>query len=236
MKIEKLVLQNYKSFKDRTTIQFNEGLNMLVGNNEAGKSTILEAIHLCLSGVLDGRYLKHDFHQYLFNYEVVDEYLTNIKADKTTKLPELLIEIYFQSNDELAEFEGSFNSDANSKAQGIRFEIKLDDTYSDFYQDLIQLPDELTSWPIEYFHIDWQSFARKAVISRVIPIKSVLIDSSTSKIKNGSDIYLSKIIKDNLSKTEQIGLAQSYRKLKQNFNEDTNIVDLNSKITNGAEI
>ena len=40
MKIEKLVLQNYKSFKDRTTIQFNEGLNMLVGNNEAGKSTI----------------------------------------------------------------------------------------------------------------------------------------------------------------------------------------------------
>ena len=116
VKIEKLVLQNYKSFKDRTTIQFNEGLNMLVGNNEAGKSTILEAIHLCLSGILDGRYLKHDFHQYLFNYEVVDEYLTNIKADKTTKLPELLIEIYFQSNDELAEFEGSFNSDANSKA------------------------------------------------------------------------------------------------------------------------
>ena len=143
MKIEKLVLQNYKSFKDRTTIQFNEGLNMLVGNNEAGKSTILEAIHLCLSGILDGRYLKHDFHQYLFNYEVVDEYLTNIKADKTTKLPELLIEIYFQSNDELAEFEGSFNSDANSKAQGIRFEIKLDDTYSDLYQDLIEVDQEI---------------------------------------------------------------------------------------------
>ena len=129
MKIEKLVLQNYKSFKDRTTIQFNEGLNMRVGNNGAGKSTILEAIHLCLSGILDGRYLKHDFHQYLFNYEVVDEYLTNIKADKTTKLPELLIEIYFQSNDELAEFEGSFNSDANCKAQDIRIETKLDDTY-----------------------------------------------------------------------------------------------------------
>ena len=236
MKIEKLVLQNYKSFKERTVITFNEGLNILVGDNEAGKSTILEAIHLCLSGILDGRYLKHDFHQYLFNYEIVNEYLTKIKTDKTTKLPELLIEVYFQSNDELAEFEGSFNSDANSKAQGIRFEIKLDDTYSDLYQDLIKLPDEQTSLPIEYFHIDWQSFARKTVISRVIPIKSVLIDSSTTKIKNGSDIYLSKIIKDNLSKTEQIGLAQSYRKLKQNFNEDTNVVDLNSKITAGAEI
>lgn len=236
MKIQKLVLQNYKSFKERTVVELNEGLNILVGDNEAGKSTILEAIHLCLSGILDGRYLKYDFHQYLFNYEVVDEYLTNIKSDKTTQLPELLIEVYFQSNDELADFEGSFNSDRNPKAQGLRFEIKLDDTYADLYQDLIQSSDELTSIPIEYFHIEWQSFARKTVLSRVIPIKSVLIDSSSSKMKNGSDIYLSKIIKDGLERNEQIGLAQSYRKLKQSFNDDPNIVGLNTKITAKTKI
>lgn len=236
MKIEKLVLQNYKSFKERTVIEFNEGLNILVGDNEAGKSTILEAIHLCLSGILDGKYLKHDFHQYLFNYEIVEEYLTNIKTDKTAQLPELLIEIYFQNNNELAEFEGSFNSDHNPKAQGIRFEIKLDDTYTDLYQDLINSTEEQTSIPIEYFHIEWQSFARKAVISRVIPLKSVLIDSSGSKIKNGSDIYLSKIIKDGLERNEQVGLAQSYRKLKQNFNTDTNIIALNTKITDNTRI
>lgn len=236
MKIEKLVLQNYKSFKERTVITFNEDLNILVGDNEAGKSTILEAIHLCLSGILDGKYLKHDFHQYLFNYQVVEEYLHKIKTDKTVKLPELLIEVYFQNHEDLSEFEGSYNSEHNYKAQGIRFEIKLDDTYSDLYKDLIALTDEQTSLPIEYFHIEWQSFARKAVIGRIIPIKSVLIDSSSSKVKNGSDIYLSKIIKDNLSKAEQIGLAQSYRKLKQNFNDDGNVTALNTKITSSAEI
>jgi len=236
LKIEKLVLQNYKSFKERTVITFNEGLNILVGDNEAGKSTILEAIHLCLSGILDGKYLKHDFHQYLFNYQVIEEYLHKIKTDKTVKLPELLIEVYFQNHEDLSEFEGSYNSEHNYKAQGIRFEIKLDDTYSDLYKDLIALTDEQTSLPIEYFHIEWQSFARKAVIGRIIPIKSVLIDSSSSKVKNGSDIYLSKIIKDNLSKAEQIGLAQSYRKLKQNFNDDGNVTALNTKITSSAEI
>lgn len=236
MKIEKLVLQNYKSFKERTIIEFNDGLNILVGDNEAGKSTILEAIHLCLSGILDGKYLKHDFHQYLFNYESVEEYLAKIKTDKTAQLPELLIEIYFQSNDELAEFEGSLNSEHDYKAQGIRFEIKLDETYVELYQELIELPDEQTSIPIEYFHIEWQSFARKTVISRVIPIKSVLIDSSVSKLKNGSDIYLSKIIKDGLDRSEQIGLSQAYRKLKQSFNEDTNITALNTKITTSTRI
>jgi len=236
VKIEKLVLKNYKSFKERTVIEFNETLNILVGDNEAGKSTILEAIHLCLSGILDGKYLKHDFHQYLFNYDVVEEYLTKIKTDKTVQLPELLIEVYFQNKDELAEFEGSLNSDHNSKAQGIRFEIKLDNMYTDLYQDLLQSPDEQRSIPIEYFHIEWQSFARKTVISRIIPIKSVLIDSTASKIKNGSDLYLSKIIKDGLDRSEQIGLAQSYRKLKQSFNEDPNITALNTKITESAKI
>lgn len=161
MKIEKLVLQNYKSFKERTVIEFNEGLNILVGDNEAGKSTILEAIHLCLSGILDGKYLKHDFHQYLFNYEIVEEYLTNIKTDKTAQLPELLIEIYFQNNNELAEFEGSFNSDHNHKAQGIRFEIKLDDTYADLYQDLINSTEEQTSIPIEYFILNGNHLQEK---------------------------------------------------------------------------
>ena len=231
MIIEKLVLQNYKSFKDRTVIEFNDGLNILVGDNEAGKSTILEAVHLCLSGILDGRYLKHDFHQYLFNYEIVEEYLTKVKINKATELPELLIEVYFQHNDKLTEFEGSLNSEHNPKAQGVRFEIKLDDSYADLYQNLLQLDEEQTSIPIEYFHVQWQSFARKTMISRIVPIKSVLIDSATSKVKKGSDLYLSKIIKDGLNKQEQIGLSQSYRKLKERFNEDENIIDLNNKIT-----
>lgn len=236
MKIKKLVLQNYKSFKDRTEIKFNEGLNILVGDNEAGKSTILEALHLCLSGFLNIKPLKQDFHQYLFNNETVDEYLTNIKSVKTTPLPNISIEVYFHNHDDLAEFEGSLNSDHNPKAQGIRFEIKLDQDYSDLYQDLLQSDDEQNSLPIEYFKIEWQSFARKHVISRIIPIKSVLIDSSTSKLKNGSDVYLSKIIKDGLERKEQVGLAQAYRKLKQNFNEDKNIIYLNTKVSDQIPI
>lgn len=236
MKIQKLVIQNYKSFKERTVVKFNEGLNIIVGDNEAGKFTILEALHLCLSGYLNGKPLKQDFHQYLFNYEMVNDYLTNIKTDKTFPLPELLIEVYFQTHDDLAEFEGSLNSDHDPKAQGIRFEIKLDEAYSGLYEDLLQSGDDQNSLPIEYFKIEWQSFARKHVISRIIPIKSILIDSSTSNFKNGSDIYLSKIIKDGLDKNEHIGLAQAYRKLKQSFNEDQNIVDLNSKISGHISI
>jgi len=47
--VEKLGIQNYNCFR-HFEIVFNEHLNIIVGNNEEGKSTILEALHLCLTG------------------------------------------------------------------------------------------------------------------------------------------------------------------------------------------
>lgn len=43
MRIEKVKIKNYKLFQDFTML-FNDDLNIIVGDNEAGKSTLLEAI------------------------------------------------------------------------------------------------------------------------------------------------------------------------------------------------
>lgn len=56
MYITKVKIKNFKCFKDFSLI-LNEGVNIIVGNNEVGKSTILEAIHLGLTGIMNGRYL-----------------------------------------------------------------------------------------------------------------------------------------------------------------------------------
>ena len=69
---------HFKVFKGEFNLKLNEGLNILVGNNEAGKSTVLEAIHLALTGLFNGKYLKNELTQYLFNNEIVAEYLNNI--------------------------------------------------------------------------------------------------------------------------------------------------------------
>ena len=70
MHITKVNIENYKCFKGSFSLDLNDCVNIIVGNNEAGKSTILEAIHLALSGLLNGRYLKNELSQYLFNKEV----------------------------------------------------------------------------------------------------------------------------------------------------------------------
>lgn len=45
MKIEKLILANFRSYKDEITISFDD-LNVFVGRNDIGKSTILEALDI----------------------------------------------------------------------------------------------------------------------------------------------------------------------------------------------
>ena len=50
MAIDRIKICNFKSYKGIFELKLNKGLNILVGNNETGKSTILEAIHLALTG------------------------------------------------------------------------------------------------------------------------------------------------------------------------------------------
>ena len=86
MAVRKLKVQNFKRFRS-LELDFDVGMNILVGENDAGKSTILEAIHLAVTGLLGGRYLRNELSQHLFNNEVVDSYLESVKRGTAKPLP-----------------------------------------------------------------------------------------------------------------------------------------------------
>src|SRR6185369_13395613 len=113
-------------FEGMFNIQFGKGINVIVGDNEVGKSTILEAINLALSGWLSGRYLMGELTQALFNQFVVKKYLESTEGTPLTP-PEILIEIYMYIEDESlkALFEGNRNS-TKTKACGFSFKIGFD--------------------------------------------------------------------------------------------------------------
>ena len=78
MNIKKIKIENYKCFYGKFFLDLNNGINILVGNNEAGKSTILEAVNLALSGIPNGRYLRNELSQYLFNHRAVCQYIDGL--------------------------------------------------------------------------------------------------------------------------------------------------------------
>lgn len=230
--VEKLKIKNYKCFRD-FEIYFNKGVSIIVGNNEEGKSTILEALQLCLSGMLNGRMLSSDVYESLFNKEVVCEYIESLKTDNKQHLPIILIEVYLKT-DELPRFEGDGNSE-RTKRCGVCFKVCFNDDYQGEYTALVQGGDVKTI-PVEYYKVERFSFAREALTNHGIPLKSVLIDSSSNRFQNGSDVYISKIIKESLDDKEIALLSQSYRKLKENFGDDASIVAINNKVSENAGI
>ncbi|MDR2652240.1 MAG: AAA family ATPase [Prevotellaceae bacterium] len=235
MNISKIHIENFKIFKGSFDLTLNKGVNILVGNNESGKSTIIEAIHLALTGLYNGKYLKNELNEYLFNNEVVNEYIQSLEQkNSNATLPHILIEIYMEGED-LAEFEGNGNTQ-KSKASGISLKIDFDDRYQNEYAELIKAGG-IKTLPIEYYNILWSSFARdENIMPRTIPIKSALIDSASHKLQNGSDIYISRIIKDILESEDVVKISQAHRQMKDKFMDDGTIKAINEKIKDTVKI
>ena len=122
-------------------------------------------------------------------------------------LPFILIEIYIKCGD-LPDFEGNGNSE-RINACGLSLKIAFDEKYQAEYEKLIQ-KGNLKSLPIEYYDISWCSFARDSITSRNIPLKSALIDSSSTRYQNGSDIYISRIVRDNLEPEEIVEIPNGF--------------------------
>ena len=133
MNITKIHIENFKTIKGSFKLTLNKGVNILVGDNEAGKSTIIEAIHLALTGLHNGKYLKNELSQYVFNNEVVAEYIQGLEQNnKANPLPKILIEVFIEG-EETAEFEGDGNSE-KAKVSGFSFKVEFDENYQKEYE------------------------------------------------------------------------------------------------------
>ena len=230
--VEKVKIHNFKCFED-FEMDFKQSLNIIVGNNEEGKSTILEALHLALSGLYNGKYLGTDLSASIFNVNAVDRYISSFKTEQKGALPEILIEVFLKGDD-ISVLQGDGNSES-SDACGVRFKVCFNEQYQNEYAAFVE-HDEMSTLPLEYYKVERFSFARDPITNRSIPLKSVIIDSASNKYQNGSDIYISKIIKDDLSETELTELSQNFRMLKEQFGAHKAIQKINERISQKADL
>ncbi len=232
------MIENYKCFKGKFSLNLNPNINIIAGDNEAGKSTIIEAVYLALTGVLHGKYLKNNINSYIFNNELVAEYVNSIKDSELENLPPpyILIELYFTPEEGIDHhFSGNKNTDGSNNACGIYFKIEFDEEYASEYAELID-NGEISSVPVEYYKITWSSFARDSITSRSIPIKPAIIDSSTYRFKSGSDVFISQIVSNILEEKEKVAIIQEHRKFQDTFADASSIKSINEKIKQSFNI
>ena len=130
------------------------------------------------------------------------------------------------------ECRGTHNSIRVDEA-GIQLKILFNDEYKSEYEDFINsIKDykDMYVLPIEFYKIEIISFSGNNITYKKIPIKSILIDSSSNKLKNGSDMYISYIINKSLTDKEQIQIFNAHREMKTSFAENENIKKINARI------
>ena len=59
-------IQGYRIHKD-LTVRPNRKFNLIVGANESGKSTLMEAVALALTGRINGRSASEELNPHWFN-------------------------------------------------------------------------------------------------------------------------------------------------------------------------
>lgn len=231
MTIERVIVKNYRTLRD-TDLILSENTNIVVGDNESGKSTLLEAINLALRCQINRRPAAYELHPFMFNRDAVREFIENHKNGTPTPPPEILIEIYFRPSPKVAELRGVNNSLGDDQAHGIAFKILLDeDNFGEEYAAYVADVAALNDIPIEYFKIDWRSFAwGPTLTSQAVPIKSTLIDPSAISNSYAANKYVVEIVRDYLSKNERVDLALSYRNMRETFQNDGRIAAINTTL------
>jgi putative ATP-dependent endonuclease of OLD family len=210
--INKLVLRNFRRFRT-LELEFDPELNILVGGNEAGKSSVLQALDIVLSASRSK--VEALGLETLFNVDCVAEFLSGER--KIENLPELLVEVYLDGIDGPHDLDGRNNS-KGADHLGIRLVCKPVDEFTKEIQAI--LAEKHESFPFEYYHAYFLTFGGEVIFPQRKPLKHLLIDSSQINNEYATREYTRSIYAAHTTNVQRNLHSFEYRKAKSRFKDD----------------
>lgn len=222
MKITKLRAFNFKKF-DFIEIDFKEDMNVFVGDNESGKSSILLAIDLVLSGSrskietlgLDG----------IMNNDTVQSFF---KTNTYETLPKLCVELYFDKIDD-AEFYGRNNS-LDKDNFGISLICEPQHESSKDISDILK--EKTMNFPFEFYSVSFIKFGGTPYLGFRNKFKHILLDNTKINNEYATNSYIKTLYNSSVSNSERTRHLFEYRNYKLNFKESV-LKEVNQKAGKG---
>lgn len=219
--ITKVVLRNFKRFESLDLL-LDPRVNVLLGDNEAGKSTILLAIDLALS---TSRYKVETLGiESLLSAAAVTRFMKGRRL--VVDLPKVLVELFLTEGDEPL-LNGKNNIDGKT-CDGIRMECAVPHELEGEVVELLRDPD--APFPFEYYAPRFETFAGDSQIAFKKYVRHLLLDSSRIDGEQASRTYTQLLFSINADAKTRNRLESSYRKAKDNF-RDTHLKEINSALT-----
>lgn len=223
MQVKSIKLLNFKKFINNY-FEFNDDVNIFVGDNNSGKSTILEALEIVLNYNYRGRPFNVEFTPDLFNQEAVNNFLNSDKSSRY--LPSLIIEAYING---VPEYKGTNNS-LKTDSQGVVVQALFDKTLEDVYNQYLLTKPNITAIPIEFYKVEWLDFGWNPIKAIAKKFKALYIDPTRLHPTMGKNQYISSILNTALEKEELVKLTLNYRENQQIFNDSEEVKTVNGNL------
>lgn len=202
--IKELHIEGFKKF-EKIDIIFNPHMNIIVGENEAGKSTILDGIKIVLNQMYkntDKSVLKE-----LFNIEMVKKFKEN--PDVNT-LPYILLELKLNLNpkkDKNAEYFYGENNIKRELSFGIQFECRFDEELG------IGLNPQIKNGkiPYEYYTLKWTTFSGLPYVMIKRPLECITIDTSENNAVSSFNYFNRSLFNSSYTEEEKLIAKNSFR-------------------------
>lgn len=193
--IEKIKLFNFKRFLN-FEVQFTEEINLLIGDNEAGKSSLLTAIELVLSGSKSK--IESIGVDNLFNKQMISEFLVSDKSIEN--LPVLRIELYLneQHNPHL-------NGKVNSEGVACDWLVLTCEPNEELTHEISEvLAQEESNFPFEYYVVNFATFSGQAYSGYRKFLKYLTLDSSQINNDYATKEYVKAVYDNFVEQTARI--------------------------------
>ncbi len=213
--IKSMDIQGFKKFYS-LHVEFNEHMNILVGENEAGKSTILDAIKT----VLNQQYRNTDKSIIgdLLNKQMVEEFR---QTPSIKTLPFIVIEVEFVLDPKRKNAQYFFGQiygerQGQEERYGIRFECKFDEELG------AGLEGEIAQGkiPYEYYMLTWNTFANLPYQPIKRPLQFLSIDTTSSAAAPSFNYYNRSLFNNKYDEATRMRAKNTFRdKVQQALDE-----------------
>lgn len=210
--IKKIILHNFKRFV-HLEVETSDDMNIFVGDNESGKSSILQAIDLTARG---SRFRVEELGlERLFNANTISEFMEEDR--NMLNLPEMYVELYINSCDN-PQLNGCNNS-KDIESFGIRMSCHPNASYSKQISQIISHEDAI--FPLEFYTIDFETFDGTPYNGYTKYIKSIFIDNSQIGNPHAMREYVHKIYMVKVNENDRINNKHAYHSTKRKFQKES---------------
>ena len=231
MHITRIYVEGFKRFT-KFELELNPTFNVIVGDNETGKSTLLEAIGLALTGQYGGRLIQYAIDPFLFNAASVAEFFLRQQSGENWPPPHILIEAYLGSTKDDPSF-GKLKGTNNTKSEdcaGLEIKIEVDEDHVEALKEYAADGSNPMVLPVEFYKATWKSFKDERITIRKLPFRTAAIDTSLGPMYRGPNKYLSQVANDVLNESQRRALSLEYKKLQHRFSQEPGVKAINDHL------